>query len=90
MNSEYYASNTKNEGKTFFEAICLEQKVERPSRIVYDVLSIDRKFQNKLKYHYLKSKIFSMNYRNVHFNPNNSEQYISQLEIILSRKCILK
>ena len=31
-----------------------------------------------------------MNYRNVHFNPNNSEQYISQLEIILSRKCILK
>jgi hypothetical protein len=77
LNSEFYASNTKNEEKNFFEAICLEQKVERPLRIVYDVLNFESEFQNNTKYHYLKSKIFCMNYRNVYFNPKNSEQYIT-------------
>ena len=77
--------------KNFIEAIYQEhQKPDRLSRIVYDVLNIENEFQNKTKYHYLKSKIFRMNYRNVYFNPNNSEQYISQLEIILNKECILK
>ena len=30
-----------------------------------------------------------MNYRDVFYNPKNNEQYISQLEIILNKKCIL-